>query len=240
MELKYKVIDVKKWERRDAYIYFTKMNPAIYAATAEVDVTEAVMYRKKTGTGFFPLCLWLVCRVVNEMSECRYGYKDGKQLIQYNHIIPSFPVFHGDTQSCTIVCADTCQKFSDFVSEYTEQVELAEKNRKFLTSKFKTPPANVFSITMVPTLYFTGSSFIYSPSSNPPVLYPIVTLGKCDFRDGRYCMPMTFQINHAAADGLSSGVFFDKVQQVFSDPDKYLNDDFPESLESDQSFQECF
>lgn len=222
MELEIKEINKKEWPRRDLYNYFTKIMPTYFSLTVDIDVTEIVMYSKKNKITFFPVSLWLISKAVNEIPNFRLAQTKDKKLIEYNHIIPMFPVFHKAEQIVTNACADTCQSFSAFLTEYHEQVESARKTIKFVTSKYPYVPQNVFTISMLPTLHFNAISEFFPLSKDKPLFNPIIIAGKYVKIGERYTMPISLQINHAVSDGYHASIFYDLLQKYFSTPDFYI------------------
>lgn len=217
MELITEEINIRTWERREAYLYFTKMNPSAYSLTADIDVTNSVQYCRENGLSYFALCLWIVSKAVNEIPEFRFSYKE-KKLVRFNHVLPMFPVFHEDSKTCTMVCADTCQDFEGYLAEFNEQVGKAKLSKRFITGKFTVPPANVFSVSMEPRIHFNNCSLVHAFNADKPVFSPIIVMGKYELQLGKYQMPVAIQVNHAIADGYQSGLFYKRIGEMFSDP----------------------
>lgn len=223
MKLEIKELSLRDWPRRDVYLYFTQMRPTILNLTVEVDVTKTVKYSKENELSFFAISLWLICKVVNEIPEFRYAYSKEKKLLQYNHILPIFPVFHEDTKSITTACVDTCQDFDDFYCEFKEQVEIAKHSKKFVTSKYPYPPANIFNISAEPRIHFNSLSMLYPMDKESTFFYPLIVMGKFINNGERYTMPLSIQISHAVTDGYHISVFFETIQKYFSDPSNYIH-----------------
>ena len=73
-------------------------------------------------------------------------------------------------------------------------------------------PANFFCVSCVPWIHYTGySSVVPGGFVN---LFPIVTYGKFQEREGRTTAPFTLTIGHAAADGWHSAQFFQTLQET--------------------------
>ena len=222
MELTIEEVNLRSWDRRDTYLYFTKMNPSAFSLTADIDITNSILYRKETGVSFFALCLWIVSKAVNEIPEFHFSYNEKKKLIKYNHILPMFPVFHKDSETCTMICVDTCQSFNDFLVEFNEQIDNSMRNRRFVTCKYSTPPVNVFNVSMEPRIHFNNCTLVHAFNPEKPVLYPIIVMGKYELQNEKYMMPVAIQINHAVSDGYQASQFYDKITAMFSEPEKYL------------------
>ena len=222
MDLTIEEVNLRTWKRRDTYLYFTKMNPSAYSLTADIDITNFIKFRKETGVSIFAGCLWIISKAVNEIPEFHFSYNEKKKLIKFSHVLPMFPVFHKDTETCTMVCVDTCQSFEDFLSEFNEQVDVSLKGNRFVTSKFATPPSNVFNVSMEPRIHFNNCTLVHAMNVEKPVLYPIVVMGKYELNDGKYIMPVAIQVNHAIADGYQASKFYEKIADMFAHPEEHL------------------
>ena len=73
-------------------------------------------------------------------------------------------------------------------------------------------PANFFCASCVPWIHYTGYSSVVPGGA--PHLFPIVTYGKFEKREGRTTAPFTLTISHAAADGWHSAQFFQTLQET--------------------------
>ena len=73
-------------------------------------------------------------------------------------------------------------------------------------------PQNFYCISCVPWMSFTGYQTYVA--GNRVALFPIITYGKYEERDGKWQMPVTLTISHAAADGYHSSQLFLEIQQI--------------------------
>lgn len=75
-------------------------------------------------------------------------------------------------------------------------------------------PANFFCISCVPWLSYTA--YNTSVPGGEPNLFPIITFGKYTNVNGRYEMPFTINISHAAADGYHTSRFINDLQELLN------------------------
>ena len=72
-------------------------------------------------------------------------------------------------------------------------------------------PMNFFCISCIPWLDYTG--YATTTSGDRVALFPIITFGKYEKRDGSYTLPLTLTIAHAAMDGWHTSEFFRRMQE---------------------------
>lgn len=66
-------------------------------------------------------------------------------------------------------------------------------------------PANFFCISCSPWLDHIG---YWTQVVGAPALFPVILFGKYTKSEGRYSLPVTVTISHAAADGYHMSMFF--------------------------------
>ena len=102
--MNYKVINKEKYYRKGVFEHFSKDCKCSTSITARINVTDLVLYSKKTGTKFYINFLYILSKVLNSRDDYKMGYlyKEDK-LICYDVINPTQYVFHDDTETCTPV-----------------------------------------------------------------------------------------------------------------------------------------
>ena len=66
-----KKIDMKSWERRELYEFFSGMSWPFYSVTFQVDVTEVYQYAKREGLSFYYALVWLCTKACNQVENFR-------------------------------------------------------------------------------------------------------------------------------------------------------------------------
>ncbi len=215
--MEYTVIDIKNWERKNEYLYFTKINPEVFSVTVQTDVTETYNYAKENNIKFSSLLLYIITKAANEIEQFKYGWQYGK-LVKYNNIHPSFPLFDKETKNCKIFQLTMKENFADFNNDYCSILDFSDiHNNEFRK--------NTFNVSMECRIHFTSFSFSLDLTSSTPNLSPSIITGKYEEKDRRLIMPFSLTINHIVADGYHASLFFDKVQQYLLNPPVY----FPEA-----------
>lgn len=210
----YTIVDMKKWERKNEYFYFTKINPEVFSVTVQTDVTETYNYAKKNNIKFSSLLMYMITKAVNGIEQFRYGWQHGK-LVKYDVVHPSFPLFNKETQNCRILQLTKKDSFSDFNDDYCKISACPDVQ----DNDFK---KNIFTVSMEHRIHFTSFSFSIDVTSPTPNLSPSIITGKYVEKDGRLIMPFSLTVNHIVADGYHASLLFDKVQEYLSNPESVL------------------
>lgn len=204
----YQKIDMETWPRREHYRYYRGMLKCGYSLTARIDVTEAVAFAKSHGRRFYGCFLYAAARAVNGMDEMKLmTTPDGGPGI-WDTVHLNFTVFHGDDKT-----------FSDLWTEYYPEFEIFYQEFQRVLDTYGDvhgikgrpgQPANFFCASCVPWLDYTGFT---THSVGEPALFPIITFGRYTEEKGRYTLPVTVTISHAAADGYHTSLLFQRLQE---------------------------
>ena len=213
------LIDMKTWERREQFAYYTENVLSSYSITAELDVT---LFRRMTaahGLKFQPSFIYCVTGSINAIPEFRVR-RDSRsgRLIRYDRIYPSYTVFHEDDHTFSDIWTACDGSFFDFYETYQQDI-LTYGSVKGIKAKPDVPP-NMYCISCVPWLNFTACS-IFSHSDEPSLL-PIITYGKYHAQWRKWLMPFTVSISHAAADGYHVSLLIHHVQETINALDRLL------------------
>ena len=110
--------------------------------------------------------------------------------------------------------------------EYKEIVEVFYNNMTSDLENYKVSGtttkkcSNFFIVSCLPWLNY--SSFTASNESGYQFIFPMVTWGKYITCDNKIIIPLTLQIHHAVADGYHCSLFYNDIEQIIMNPEKYL------------------
>lgn len=79
----FKLIDIKKWDRKELYLHYTKNVPCSYSLSVELDITPL--------KNLYASMIWLLSDSVNEFKEFRTCLVDGK-LGVFDSMNPSYMI----------------------------------------------------------------------------------------------------------------------------------------------------
>lgn len=220
--MSFEKIDMRKWERKNEFLLFTKITPGFFSFTVDIDITNTYKMLKEKNLKFFPSVLYVLSHAVNAVPEFKIGY-ESHELVRYDELYPMFPYFHEETHSCSVLWLPVNGRFSEFHEEYMEYIEKYGGSTKYSIPMDKPVPKNVFTISVEHRIHFRSATMITS-SQNPsePAFYPVILCGKYEKKDGRYIMPVSFTIHHAVADGYHASLFFDNIQEMYSAPEEFV------------------
>lgn len=220
--MNYKKIDMANWERKNEFIIFTKIMPSYYSFTVDIDVTETYHMLKEKKFKTFPAMLYAVNKALNLVPEFRLGYEN-HELVCYDNIYPTFPYFHESTHSCSILWLPVNDSFAEFHEAYKECIQKYGASTSYEVAVKNPAPKNIYNISMEHRIHFNSASFMPMSNSKEPLLNPIVMCGKLLEENGRMIMPVSLTLHHAVGDGYHASLFFNKIQQMYSSPEEWLN-----------------
>ena len=203
--MNYKVIDKEKYYRKGVFEHFSKDCKCSTSITARINVTDLVLYSKKTGTKFYINFLYILSKVLNSRDDYKMGYlyKEDK-LICYDVINPTQYIFHDDTETCTPVYTKFYYDYPTFYENALIDIESAKETRKYGLDMQNHP--NWFDASYIP--WFSYDSLNIELPDGHLFFAPIINWGKYREENGDLMMPVTVRLNHAIADGyLVANVF---------------------------------
>ncbi|APM40884.1 CatA-like O-acetyltransferase [Clostridium kluyveri] len=129
---------------------------------------------------------------------------------------PSYSVLNDKTK----VMGDLYTSFNTvFLNFYEDMVNALNsyKSDTNFTTQFQD---NFFIVSCLP--WFNYTSFNVNNEGSSSFLFPMVTWGKFFKESNKIVMPVTIQVHHAVADGYHCSLFFSNVQEISSNPERYL------------------
>ena len=88
-------IDLTVWPRREYFEHYFSQIPCTFSMTVKLDVSAIVRSRRK----LYPTMLYCISRIVNAHEEFRMAINDRGVLGVYSELVPSYTIFHKDTQT---------------------------------------------------------------------------------------------------------------------------------------------
>ena len=199
----YKEIQTNKWTRKETYNHYLN-NPCSYSVTKEFDVTNIV----NSKNNFYPIIIFLISKVVNEIDEFKTTILENGKLVIYNKLNPCYTVFHKNTETFSNIWTEYEEDIESFISLYNKDIIEYGDDIKF----FSKPnlPGNAFNISMLP--WFDFDSFNLNIKNTSHFL-PIFTIGKYYEKENRIKVHISIQINHAICDGFHVSIFIKKLEE---------------------------
>ncbi|MDE6001229.1 MAG: chloramphenicol acetyltransferase [Clostridia bacterium] len=199
--MKFELIDIDKWERREYYEHYTKEVVCSYSMTVNIDISN--LQNEK----LYPAMLWLLTKTVNEFPEFRTALTE-KGLGVFDTMLPAFTIFNKEKKNFSVIYSEYSEDYGAFLKNYNTDVNKYENSLEFAPKKNR--PANTFDVSMIP--WATFSSFNINAFNCDKYFLPIFTIGKYFEQDGKRLLPLSIQVHHAVCDGYHVSTFIDSLQ----------------------------
>lgn len=204
--MEFKKIDRENWMRKEYFEHYFANIPCTYSMTVKLDITRIIETNKK----LYPSMLYCIATIVNRHPEFRTAFNDKGELGIYSEMIPSYTVFHKDTETFSNLWTDYNPDFEVFFRSYEKDM-LQFGNQKGMIGKPDVPP-NVFTVSMIPWSSFEGFNLNLQKGYN--YLIPIFTIGRYSQENGKIKIPLAIQVHHAVCDGFHACRFVNELQDL--------------------------
>ncbi|MBP2031972.1 chloramphenicol O-acetyltransferase type A [Clostridium algifaecis] len=206
--MKFSIIDIENWERKTHFDYYRNTVKCAYSLTAFLNITKFKKMLEVKGIKFFPAFVYCVSKLIKQTKEFRMGLNEDEKPGYYDCMHPNYTIFHKDDNTFSDLWTEYDDEFNVFYHNMLSDISIY-KNVKGIKVK-DGQPKNFYCISCVPWLSFTGYST--STPAGTPNLFPIITYGKYQKKDGKLMMPFSVNISHAAADGYHTSKFINDLQ----------------------------
>lgn len=198
-------IDRADWTRKEYFEHYFSSVPCTYSMTVSLDVTAV----RQSGQKLYPVLLHSLTAVVNRHPEFRTALNSRGELGVYSEMIPSYTVFHPETETFSILWTEYSEDRAAFCAGYERDLLLYGKNPGMMAKP--NPPENLFNVSMIPWTSFEG--FNLNLQKGYEYLLPIFTIGRYREQEGRFVLPLAVQVHHAVCDGFHLSRFVQELQQ---------------------------
>jgi chloramphenicol O-acetyltransferase type A len=207
-------IDLEKYPRRGLYEAFKDRDIPCFSTTGNVDITGLKRFIDANGHGFFVTLSFFISKAANAVPQLRHRIIDG-ELFEFDRIDPSYTVLLDDD---TFSFCDS--RYFDNFAEYRRYAQTRiDAVRKCPDVSTGSKDHRLF-ITNIP--WFTFTSFTH-PYYKMYGCIPVITVGKYFGHGRRVLVPVGIQVNHAVADGLHVGRFYQYLTDMCGNPEAWLN-----------------
>lgn len=214
----FKPVDLDTWPMAQTYYFYTKYAITTYTLNVDVDVTILRKTLKSKGYKFFPAYLYLVTKAIENIPELRMAKKDDV-LGCWDSLSPTYPQFHEDSHTVSLIWTEYSDDFHEFYNRYLEDTKLYGNNPRELFSKGR-PLPNTYMISCIP--WFTFNSFSLHNHGIKDYFFPSFEAGGFKEQDGKTIMPLSITVHHATTDGYHIKLFLDELGDLMNNPQKWL------------------
>ncbi len=204
----YEKIDLDTWERRDSYLFYSKISHPFYVCSFNQDVTGVYSFAKRRGLSFYYSLIWACTMALNDIEAFRTVVADGgpARIPERN---PSFTDLRKGAEQFHIVT----MKYDPDPVRFAEQAKEASLAQKcFIEQEEESDDLVYFTcLPWIDMTCLTNERDIrpgYADSSIPQIAW-----GKYRDEDGRKTLNISMEVNHRFVDGLNIGRFSERLAQ---------------------------
>lgn len=201
-------IDRSGWKRNEYFEYYFTNVPCTYSMTVKLDITQIKKKRMK----LYPAMLYYLATIVNRHSEFRTAINQAGELGTYDEMIPSYTIFHEDTETFSDLWTEYMPNIEEFSRAYENDMQKYGNKHDMIAKP--NAPENVFTVSMIPWSTFDG--FNLNLQKGYDYLIPIFTMGKYYQENGRTILPLAIQVHHAVCDGFHICRFVNELQELIN------------------------
>lgn len=182
--------------------------PCTYSMTVKLDITQI----KKKQMKLYPAMLYYLATIVNRHAEFRTTINPEGELGIYDEMIPSYTIFHEDTETFSELWTMYMPDFDVFLKTYENDIQQYGSNPGMIGKP--AVPENIFTVSMIP--WTTFESFNLNLEKGYNYLIPIFTIGKYYKEDEKIILPLAIQVHHAVCDGFHICRFANELQELIN------------------------
>lgn len=214
-----KYLDLASWSRREVFEFYRGFDKPYFNICTRLDVTNLVsLVRRRSDSSVSLAYHYFTLRVVNEIEPFRYRLRGDKVLVH--------DVIHGGTtvllpdETFTFAYFDYVQDFEEFIAEAGRSVRAARTGNQPFKSR---EGDDRIYFTTLPWISFT--SFSHARNWQQEDSIPRIAFGKFTEENGRIFLPTSVEVHHALVDGLHVGRCVTRLEELLSEPEKYVGRD---------------
>ncbi len=204
-----KKINIRNWNRREIFNFFKDYEEPFYGITMELECTGAYEFAKSRNISFFLYYLYLTLKAVNQTEAFKYRI-EGDELYLYD-LINGSATIDRDNGTFGFSHIHYFEDLDLFLERATEEVIEVRTSDRLIKSEIG---ENIIHFSSLPWIRFTSVSHPRRYSRRDSI--PKVTIGKYHTVGKKMMIPVSVHVNHAVADGLHVGEFFQRLQELFT------------------------
>lgn len=205
-------INIKSWNRKEHFEFFSKFDEPFFGLVSEIDVTAAYNFSKEVNRSFFAHYLHRSLLAVNLVEEFRYRI-DKNEAVVYDEIHASTTIGREDgTFGVTFVPYNI--DFDVFNSSLKAEIEEV-KNSIGLRLNAHAKRNDVIHYSSIPWTHFTGLTHPRKYGDGESV--PKISFGKMFVKEDKWFMPVAVYVHHGLADGYHVSKYFEVYQKLMNE-----------------------
>lgn len=210
-----KEIDINNWERKKQYKFFRSLDYPHVNLCANINITNFYKTIKEKEIPFFIAFVYVATRAVNDIDAFRQRIR-GEKVVEHDIINPSFTIM-SDEGVFTFCKVEFKTNLKSFVKCGLEEIE---ERKRSVDLKDEPNRDDVIFMTSIPWVSFT--SMMHPIHMSPVDSVPRIAWGKYFKENEKLMMPLSVQAHHSLVDGMHIGQYFERIQHILDNIDKYL------------------
>ncbi len=203
-----KVIDIKSWNRKEHFEFFSAMASPYFGFTTEVECTMAYKKSREKGHSFFAAYLHASMIAVNAIEEMKLRILDDN-VVLYDIINAGTTIGRADG-TFGFAYVRFSEDFNTFNTELQKEIAGVQNSTGIRMNngelgkdliRHSAIPWNSFSAILHPTPLDRTESV------------PKITFGKFTVRNGNYYLPVSVEAHHGLADGFHLAKYLEEFQK---------------------------
>jgi len=215
--MKFDLIDLEKWDRKELFDYFYNEAPCSFSITCNLDITLLIKAIKEKDFKFYGVMIYLIACLVNKHKEFRTAMDKEGNIGIYDRLHPQYTYLAAGREQFINIYSAYTTDFKKFHETYLADIEKYGSSKKFYANDI---PENHFLISNVPWISFTAHNLNIPKASS--YLLPIFTFGKYFEQNDKILLPFTIQAHHGVCDGFHVARFFNELQEKMNHFDKEM------------------
>ncbi|PWJ42076.1 chloramphenicol acetyltransferase [Sediminitomix flava] len=207
-----KKLDLKNWNRREHFEFFSKFDEPFWGLVADVDCTKAYELSKKEGYSFFAYYLYQALRAANQVEEFKYRIQEGEVFVCDQ--INASPTIGRADHTFGFSFIKFQESFVEFEKNLKEEVENVQNSEGLRLSE-ETGRIDVIHFSSIPWSSFTSLS--HARNFQYADCVPKITFGKTLNKHGKMILPLSIHVHHGLADGYHVGKFLEIFQKCLDE-----------------------
>ena len=197
-------IDVRKWKRRDHYLWFRKYEQPFFSVTVDVDVTAAWnASRRRAAPSFFLTSLFLMLNAANAVEAFRLRLRP--RGVWRHDLVAVGPTIMRPDETFGFVRIEPADTLRQFAARGRAVIAAAEGQSGLVSNRLAGD--DIVFQSVLPWLRFTASTNAL-PGKGDSI--PRIVFGRCVREGKRMKMPVSVEVHHALVDGLDVARFFER------------------------------
>jgi chloramphenicol O-acetyltransferase type A len=197
-------IDVRRWKRRDHYLWFRKYEQPFFSVTVDVDTTAAWNASRRRGApSFFLTSLFLMLNAANAVEAFRLRLRP-RGVWRHDRVAAGPTIMRPD-ETFGFVRLEPADTLRQFASRGRAVIAAVEAQSGLVSNRLAGDDIVFHSV--LPWLRFTSSTNAL-PGKGDSI--PRIVFGRCVREGKRMKMPVSVEVHHALVDGLDVARFFER------------------------------